>query len=167
MWWRIYSLNWMMQKRSDLAQWKKSVTDKPLTLLIINSEYWVGIHMPNLVTYPCRCIQGLTKFVQPILDGICATTGWKATFIAGGPEQADNSHLNAIRWVFFIYFCGQDGLIFNSSQVFTQVHRKMTFGCSERAAYKKHILDAYECFLKKCYSAYLLKVDLSFYWFSK
>ena len=31
---------------------------------------------------------------------------------------------------------------------------KMTFGRTERAVYKRHILDAYGRFLKKCYSEY-------------
>ena len=54
----------------------------------------------NQATYlSFRCIQGLTKFVQPILDGICAATGWKATFIAGGPEPAHGGRLNVLRYV--------------------------------------------------------------------
>ncbi|PPQ79593.1 hypothetical protein CVT24_010043 [Panaeolus cyanescens] len=43
-----------------------------------------------------RCIQALVHFVEPILDGICAATGWKATLIAGGPEPADEGRLNIV-----------------------------------------------------------------------
>jgi len=45
-----------------------------------------------------RCIQNLTKFVQPILDGICAVTGWKVSLIAGGPEPSQGGRLNMIRY---------------------------------------------------------------------
>ena len=36
----------------------------------------------------------LSKFIQPILDGVCAATGWKVTFIAGGPERLNRHRLN-------------------------------------------------------------------------
>ena len=48
-----------------------------------------------------RCIQGLTKFIQPILDGVCAAIGWKVTFIAGGPEPAHGGRLNVLRYVLY------------------------------------------------------------------
>jgi hypothetical protein len=40
--------------------------------------------------------------MQPILDGVCAATGWKATFIAGGPEPADDGRINILRYVVFL-----------------------------------------------------------------
>ncbi|KAH9478970.1 hypothetical protein JR316_0009433 [Psilocybe cubensis] len=44
-----------------------------------------------------RSIQSLPQILQPILDAICAATGWKATLIAGGPEPARGGHLSVIR----------------------------------------------------------------------
>jgi len=35
--------------------------------------------------------------MQPILDKICDATGWKATFLAGGPEPAHDGRLNILR----------------------------------------------------------------------
>lgn len=49
----------------------------------------------------CRAVDNLADFVQPILDGICALTGWKATLIAGGPEPVHQGKLNVIRYVEF------------------------------------------------------------------
>lgn len=43
------------------------------------------------------CIQGLATFVQPILDGIAAYTGFQVTMLAGGPEPADGGRLNVLR----------------------------------------------------------------------
>jgi len=35
--------------------------------------------------------------MQPILDGVCALTGGTATLIWGGPEPADQGHLNVVQ----------------------------------------------------------------------
>lgn len=50
-----------------------------------------------------RCIQGLVRFAQPILDMICDVTGWKCTLVAGGPEPAHGGRLNVIRYFFHYY----------------------------------------------------------------
>ena len=57
--------------------------------------------MPILfyLNFTRRAIDNLTDFVQPVLDGICAATGWKATLIAGGPEPAHQGRLNVIRYL--------------------------------------------------------------------
>lgn len=47
-----------------------------------------------------RIIAALPKFIEPILDAIGEYTGWKASFIAGGPEPADGGRLNMIRYDF-------------------------------------------------------------------
>ncbi|KAF8875013.1 hypothetical protein CPB84DRAFT_1752823 [Gymnopilus junonius] len=85
-----------------------------------------------------RCILGLIRFMHPILDLICKATGWKASFIAGGPEPAHEGKLNII-----------------------SVHSGMTtgnipldFSTLEREGYKKHFLPMYGRFLKKCYLVY-------------
>ncbi|KAF9537603.1 hypothetical protein CPC08DRAFT_808783 [Agrocybe pediades] len=83
-----------------------------------------------------RCIQNLVKFGQPILDAICKATGWKATLIAGGPEPADEGHLNVIS-------------IHSGT---TTGDHKMNFGRAERTRYKKHIVPIFGNFLQKCYS---------------
>jgi len=47
-----------------------------------------------------RCIQGLVRFAQPILELISEATGWACSMIAGGPEPAHGGRLNMIRQVF-------------------------------------------------------------------
>ena len=51
-------------------------------------------------SFDLRVIEGLTKFVQPILDLISEHTGWAVTLIAGGPEPADCGRLNMVRYNF-------------------------------------------------------------------
>ena len=46
-----------------------------------------------------RCIQGLVRFAQPILDLISEATSWKTTLLAGGPEPAHEGRLNVIRYL--------------------------------------------------------------------
>ena len=48
-----------------------------------------------------RCIQGLVRFAQPILDLVSEATGWKCSMIAGGPEPAHGGCLNMIRYALF------------------------------------------------------------------
>ncbi|KAF8954792.1 hypothetical protein BDZ97DRAFT_1675759 [Flammula alnicola] len=83
-----------------------------------------------------RCIQGLVRFTQPILDMICDVTGWKATLIAGGPEPAQDGQLNIIS--------------IHSGTTTGDV--KMNFGRAERERYKKSIIPIYGSFLRKCYT---------------
>ncbi|KAF9543145.1 hypothetical protein CPC08DRAFT_649983, partial [Agrocybe pediades] len=83
-----------------------------------------------------RCIQGLVRFTQPILDLICEATGWKATLIAGGPEPAHNGQLNVVS--------------IHSGKTLGEV--PMTFGRSEREKFKSDIVPIFGKFLKKCYS---------------
>lgn len=95
--------------------------------------------------------------MQPILDLVCEATGWKATFIAGGPEPADGGRMNCVRYVGEI-FCPSYSLTF----VLVSVHSGTTlgdvqldFGKAERERYKKFFLPMYGAFLKKCYSKLL------------
>lgn len=37
--------------------------------------------------------------MQQVLDMIADHTGWKASFICGGPEPADEGRLNIIRYI--------------------------------------------------------------------
>ncbi|KAJ3492411.1 hypothetical protein NLJ89_g11248 [Agrocybe chaxingu] len=83
-----------------------------------------------------KCIQGLTQFVQPILDGICTVTGWKASLLAGGPEPAYGGRLNMIS--------------IHSGTIRGNV--KMHFGRSEQVRYNKFLVPMYSDFLQKCYS---------------
>ncbi|KAF8971656.1 hypothetical protein BDZ97DRAFT_1650694 [Flammula alnicola] len=82
-----------------------------------------------------RCIMGLVRFAQPILDMICEATGWKATLIAGGPEPAHDGRLNVIS----IHSGTTTGDI------------PMNFGCAERMRYKEYFVPIYGSFLQKCY----------------
>ncbi|KAF8907255.1 hypothetical protein CPB84DRAFT_1843965 [Gymnopilus junonius] len=82
-----------------------------------------------------RCILGLIHFMHPILDLVCEATGWKASFIAGGPEPAHEGKLNIIS----IHSGKMTGNI------------PLEFGTLEREGYKKHFLPMYGHFLKKCY----------------
>ncbi|PPQ80644.1 hypothetical protein CVT25_001652 [Psilocybe cyanescens] len=83
-----------------------------------------------------RCIMGLVRFMQPILDVICESTGWKASFIAGGPEPAQGGRLNVIS----IHSGNTTGDI------------PVSFGRAERLRFKKTILPVYGTFLQRCYS---------------
>ncbi|KAF8157506.1 hypothetical protein BJ912DRAFT_866974 [Pholiota molesta] len=85
-----------------------------------------------------RCIQGLVRFTQPILDSICAATGWKATLIVGGPEPAEDGRLNILRQVI------------HSGTTTGDV--KLNFGRAERERYKKYLVPIFGSFLQKCYS---------------
>ncbi|KAJ3494286.1 hypothetical protein NLJ89_g10841 [Agrocybe chaxingu] len=73
-----------------------------------------------------RCIQGLIKFIEPILDIVCEATGWKASFFAGGPEPAFEGRLNMVS--------------VHSGTTTGDV--KLTFGRAERTFYKETIVPA-------------------------
>ena len=47
----------------------------------------------QLMHFCFSCIQALAKFVQPILNGISAHTGFQVTMLAGEPEPADGGRL--------------------------------------------------------------------------
>ncbi|KAF9054758.1 hypothetical protein BJ165DRAFT_1523240 [Panaeolus papilionaceus] len=83
-----------------------------------------------------RCIESLIRFVQPILDGICSATGWKATLIAGGPEPA----------------CAGGLSIISVHSGTTSGEIKMNFGRAESARFAKYIAPIFTDFLKKSYS---------------
>ncbi|KAF8885406.1 hypothetical protein CPB84DRAFT_1750199 [Gymnopilus junonius] len=61
--------------------------------------------------------------------------GWKASFIAGGPEPAHEGKLNIIS--------------IHSGKMTGDI--PLEFGTLEHEGYKKHFLPMYGCFLKKCY----------------
>ncbi|KAF9053244.1 hypothetical protein BJ165DRAFT_1523956 [Panaeolus papilionaceus] len=83
-----------------------------------------------------RCIESLTRFIQPILDGICSATGWKATLIAGGPEPTRGGTLSV--------------LSVHSGTTTGDVH--MNFGRAESVRFAKYIGPIFSDFLKNCYS---------------
>ncbi|KAF9471141.1 hypothetical protein BDN70DRAFT_820400, partial [Pholiota conissans] len=83
-----------------------------------------------------RVIEGLPKFVQPIIDLVAEHTGWKVTVIAGGPEPADNGRLNMISI--------HSGLCTGTIP--------MNFGRAERTSYKQFVVPVFANFLKKCYT---------------
>ncbi|KDR81130.1 hypothetical protein GALMADRAFT_136178 [Galerina marginata CBS 339.88] len=83
-----------------------------------------------------KCIMGLVRFAQPILDLISEATGWKATLIAGGPEPAHDGRLG----------------IMSIHSGCTTGDVPMNFGRAERLRYKTHIVPIFGSFLQKCYS---------------
>ncbi|KAF9539374.1 hypothetical protein CPC08DRAFT_651195 [Agrocybe pediades] len=105
---------------AELAQWKEDMSG-PMSQAPESRQ---------------RCIQGLVHFIQPVLDMVADATGWKCTFIAGGPEPAHGGRLNVIS----VHAGTTTGDI------------KMNFGRSERVRYKEDILPIFGNFLKKCYS---------------
>ena len=52
-----------------------------------------------------RCIQGLIRFVQPILELIGEAIRWNCLIITGRPELAQGEWLNMIRLVIFWIGC--------------------------------------------------------------
>ncbi|KAK7028203.1 SERTA domain-containing protein 3 [Paramarasmius palmivorus] len=82
------------------------------------------------------CIETLPSFVTPFLEGVAERTGWKVTFIAGGPEPADGGRLNVIS-----VNCGV-----------TTGPVPLNFGQALRDEYQGHIVAPFGQFLKQCYS---------------
>ncbi|PPR07728.1 hypothetical protein CVT26_003721 [Gymnopilus dilepis] len=83
-----------------------------------------------------RCILGLVRFMQPVLDLVCEATGWKATFVGGGPEPAHDGRLNIIS--------------IHSGKTSGDV--PLDFGTLEHEGIRKFLIPMYGRFLKRCYS---------------
>ncbi|KAH7904974.1 hypothetical protein BJ138DRAFT_1118904 [Hygrophoropsis aurantiaca] len=83
-----------------------------------------------------RCIQSLPNFVEPIIDLISTATGLQVSFIAGGPEPADGGRLNII---------GAHSRVKQGPNI-------LSFGSTERQAYKNTLVPMYASFLKKIYN---------------
>ncbi|PPQ86712.1 hypothetical protein CVT25_012979 [Psilocybe cyanescens] len=71
--------------------------------------------------------------MQPILDSICQSTGWKATLLTGGPEPAHDGLMNVI----------------SIHSGFTTGDIKMNFGHAERLRIQNYILPIFGSFLQK------------------
>ncbi|KJA13205.1 hypothetical protein HYPSUDRAFT_151852, partial [Hypholoma sublateritium FD-334 SS-4] len=82
-----------------------------------------------------RIIECFPQFIEPILDLIADHTGWKLSLIAGGPEPADGGRLGILS----VHSGTTTGPV------------KMTFGRSERVAFKELVTPTFARFLKKCY----------------
>ncbi|PPQ88063.1 hypothetical protein CVT26_007993, partial [Gymnopilus dilepis] len=80
-----------------------------------------------------RCILGLVRFIQPVLDLVCEATGWKASFTAGGPEPAHGGRLNIIS--------------IHSGKTSGDV--ALDFGALEREGIRKFFIPMYGRFLKR------------------
>ncbi|KDR66329.1 hypothetical protein GALMADRAFT_232569 [Galerina marginata CBS 339.88] len=83
-----------------------------------------------------KCIDGITAFMQPILDLVFEFTGMPTTFMMGGPEPADGGRLNIIS--------------LHSGSIKGPV--KMNFGEAEHAGYKENIVPVFSKFLRKCFT---------------
>ena len=62
------------------------------------------IYLVTMLIATYRCIQGLVRFAQPILNLISEATGWKTTLLAGRPEPAHGGRLNVIRYILTAFF---------------------------------------------------------------
>ncbi|PPQ76173.1 hypothetical protein CVT24_006599 [Panaeolus cyanescens] len=83
-----------------------------------------------------KAIRGITNFMQPILDGLCAATGWTASLAIGGPEPANGGRLKLVS--------------VNSGAI--PGNPKMNFTRSEAPAYHQHFAPMFGEFLGKCYT---------------
>ncbi|PPQ84920.1 hypothetical protein CVT26_008766 [Gymnopilus dilepis] len=90
-----------------------------------------------------KCILGLVTFIQPILDGVAAATGWKCSLIAGGPEPASGGRLTIV----------------SAHAGVTSGDIKMNFVRAERQKYKDGVLPAFASFLRKCYIVLMISVS--------
>ncbi|KAJ3490120.1 hypothetical protein NLJ89_g11466 [Agrocybe chaxingu] len=120
----IEKIEWMTQAREEheaaTAEWNAIINAPPSTAPADRQ----------------RCIQGLVRFVQPILDLVSDATGLKTTFMAGGPEPAHDGRLNIIS----VHSGTTPGDV------------KMNFGRAERVRYRKYIVPIFGSFLQKCYT---------------
>ncbi|KAJ3505719.1 hypothetical protein NLJ89_g7270 [Agrocybe chaxingu] len=83
-----------------------------------------------------KCIQGVIRFMQPILNLVSEATGMKTSFLAGSPEPTHDGRLNII----------------SVHSGTTKGDVKMNFGHTERARYKEYIVPIFGSFLQQCYS---------------
>ncbi|KAK7032452.1 SERTA domain-containing protein 3 [Paramarasmius palmivorus] len=82
------------------------------------------------------CINRLPAFVQPILDGIVATTGMHCTLLVGGPEPADMGRLNVVA--------------FNSGRTLSTP--ALTFGEACEEGYRHYVVPLFGSYLRKCFT---------------
>ncbi|KAK7022731.1 SERTA domain-containing protein 3 [Paramarasmius palmivorus] len=83
-----------------------------------------------------RCIEQISPFVTPILNGMAKRTGWCFTLLCGGPEPRDGGRLNIV--------AVHSGV--------TRGPVPMNFGAYAREAYKKGIVPLFGRFLTKVYT---------------
>ncbi|KAK7019651.1 SERTA domain-containing protein 3 [Paramarasmius palmivorus] len=81
-------------------------------------------------------IERTPGFLQPILEGLSAATGWCFTIVGGGPEPADGGRLNIIA----------------SHSGVTGGTVPLNFGAAYRQYYKTHWIPGYAHFLQRVYS---------------
>ncbi|PPQ76153.1 hypothetical protein CVT24_006578 [Panaeolus cyanescens] len=83
-----------------------------------------------------QCIDDLNRVVLPMLDAICAATGWTASFIAGGPEPKQGGQLSM--------------KVLHSGT--TSGETKLDWGRAEHEELPKVVYPLFAKFLKKCYT---------------
>lgn len=103
-----------------------------------------------------RAIQRLSAFMQPVLDAVMAHTGWKCTFIAGGPQPAAGGDLNIMRYVSPSY--DMDNCILTSFHSLysgkTAGEVPMSWMEMERPLFKMFIYPSFGRFLQQSYCKY-------------
>ncbi|KDR67147.1 hypothetical protein GALMADRAFT_1358709 [Galerina marginata CBS 339.88] len=82
------------------------------------------------------CIDGITSFMQPILDLVVEFTGMRVTFMMGGPEPATQGRMNIIAL--------HSGL--------TKGPVKVNFGQAESEAFQSKVVPVFSDFLRKCFT---------------
>ncbi|KAH9480166.1 hypothetical protein JR316_0006764 [Psilocybe cubensis] len=88
-----------------------------------------------------RCIECLTRVMQPVLEAVCKMTGWVSTFMAGGPEPAREGSLSIVS----VHAGVTSGPI------------KMNFGAAERVRIKEHTIPIFTSYVRKCFTAEMRK----------
>ncbi|KAK7035309.1 SERTA domain-containing protein 3 [Paramarasmius palmivorus] len=83
-----------------------------------------------------RCIEQISPFITPILQGMSKRTGWCFTLLCGRPEPRDGGRLNIV--------------VVHSGV--TRGPAPMNFGAYAREAYKKGIVPLFGRFLTKVYT---------------
>ncbi|PPQ85713.1 hypothetical protein CVT26_006169, partial [Gymnopilus dilepis] len=121
--------------KEEQKRWKEKASEEHKVVL---KSYEDNLNAPcsQDPTDLQKAIQGIGRFMQPLLDELCKITGWKAFLVMGGPEPALGRQLSFVN--------------VNSGCIPGDV--KMSFGASERVFYKASIVPVFGRFLKKCYT---------------
>ncbi|PPQ97627.1 hypothetical protein CVT26_002550 [Gymnopilus dilepis] len=127
----------LFEKQPAAVQEKyKGMADKQLELMM--AEWTFNLTRPASKDPEARqvCIDGITSFMQPVLDLIVEATGMKAMLLVGGPEPAAH---------------GMSILGIHSGH--TKGPVKQNFAEAESKRFKEQVVPAFSAFLHKCYSA--------------
>lgn len=103
-----------------------------------------------------RCIEGLIRLGQPIIEAMAEATGMNIALYAGGPEPANGGRLSIIRYVSISSIF--QGLICVTSSLYASTNNSedpLNFGQAERADIVKHIFPIFSRFLRNSFSKFV------------